>query len=110
MTNNEILYGAAYYDEYMPYDRIKTDMQMMKDAGYQVVETVILPDEKEMLKEKMAKICDENIADLILTTGGTGFAPRDVMPEATKEICQKEVPGIPEAMRAFSMQFTNKIC
>ena len=46
MTNNEILYGAAYYDEYMPYDRIKTDMQMMKDAGYQVVETVILPDRR----------------------------------------------------------------
>lgn len=83
-------------------------VQMMQDAGYQVVETVLLPDEKEMLKEKMAHICDENTADLILTTGGTGFAPRDVMPEATKEICQKEVPGIPEAMRAYSLQITGR--
>ena len=83
-------------------------VQMMKDAGYQVVETVILPDEKEMLKEKMAKICDENIADLILTTGGTGCAPRDVMPEATKEISHRDVPGIPEAMRAYSLQITGR--
>lgn len=82
--------------------------QMMQNAGYTVVETMILPDEKEMLKENMARICDENRADLILTTGGTGFAPRDVMPEATKEISQREVPGIPEAMRAYSLQFTGR--
>lgn len=83
-------------------------VKIMQEAGYNVVETMILPDEKEMLKEKMAEICDENRADLILTTGGTGFAPRDVMPEATKEISQRDVPGIPEAMRAYSLQITGR--
>lgn len=82
--------------------------KMMKDAGYQVTEMVILPDEKEHLKAKMAQICDENTADLILTTGGTGFSPRDVMPEATKEVSQRDVPGIPEAMRAYSLQITGR--
>lgn len=82
--------------------------KMMKDAGYQVTEMIILPDEKEQLEAKMIQICDENTADLILTTGGTGFSPRDVMPEATKEISQRDVPGIPEAMRAYSLQITGR--
>lgn len=82
--------------------------KMMTDAGYQVVDTMILPDEKDQLKVAMAEICDSNRADLILTTGGTGFSPRDVMPEATKEISQRDVPGIPEAMRAYSLQITGR--
>ena len=81
-------------------------VQMMKDAGYQVVETVILPDEKEMLKEKMAKICDENIADLILTTGGTGFGTRDITPEATLAVADRQAPGIAETIRAASLAIT----
>ncbi len=81
---------------------------MMKDAGYEVTEMVILPDEKEKLMAKMAQICDENTADLILTTGGTGFSPRDIMPEATKEISERDVPGIPEAMRYYSLQITGR--
>lgn len=81
---------------------------MMRDAGYEVTEMVVLPDEKEMLMEKMIKICDENTADLILTTGGTGFSPRDVMPEATKEVSERDVPGIPEAMRYYSLQITGR--
>lgn len=85
-----------------------TICKMMSDAGYNVVERIVLPDEKEQLKAKMAQICDENAADLILTTGGTGFSPRDVMPEATKEISQRDVPGIPEAMRAYSLQITGR--
>ena len=56
----------------------------------------------------MARLADENIADLILTTGGTGFSPRDCMPEATMDICERQVPGIPEAMRAYSMQITKR--
>lgn len=81
---------------------------MMKEAGYEVTEMVILPDEKEKLMVKMAQICDENTADLILTTGGTGFSPRDIMPEATKEISERDVPGIPEAMRYYSLQITGR--
>ena len=83
-------------------------VEFVKNAGFEVVHTILLPDDKEMLKAEMARICDENIADLILTTGGTGFSPRDVMPEATKEIAHKEVPGIPEAMRYFSLQITGR--
>ena len=80
--------------------------EMMEQAGYQVIIHKILPDEQMQLAETMRKICDENLADLILTTGGTGFAPRDCTPEATLEIAQKQVPGLSEAMRAYSMQIT----
>lgn len=68
----------------------------------------ILPDEKKMLSDQMAQIADEGIADIILTTGGTGFSERDVMPEATLAIAERIVPGIPEAMRAYSLQFTGR--
>ena len=83
-------------------------VDFVKNAGFDVVHTILLPDDKLMLEMEMARICDENIADLILTTGGTGFSPRDVMPEATKAISQKDVPGIPEAMRYFSLQITGR--
>ena len=83
-------------------------VDFVKEAGFEVVHTILLPDDKEMLKAEMSRICDEKIADLILTTGGTGFSPRDVMPEATKEIAHKDVPGIPEAMRYFSLQITGR--
>lgn len=83
-------------------------VEFVKNAGFEVVHTILLPDDKEMLSAEMARICDENIADLILTTGGTGFSPRDVMPEATKAISHKDVPGIPEAMRYFSLQITGR--
>jgi molybdenum cofactor synthesis domain-containing protein len=81
---------------------------IVEENGYEVVYTVLLPDEKDLISAEMKKICDENIADLILTTGGTGFSPRDCMPEATLAIGEKIVPGIPEAMRAYSMQFTKR--
>ncbi|AGF56784.1 molybdenum cofactor synthesis domain-containing protein [Clostridium saccharoperbutylacetonicum] len=81
---------------------------IVEENRYEVVYTVLLPDEKDLISAEMKKICDENIADLILTTGGTGFSPRDCMPEATLAIGEKIVPGIPEAMRAYSMQFTKR--
>lgn len=56
----------------------------------------------------MAEIADNNTAELILTTGGTGFSPRDIMPEATEDIIDRRVPGIPEAMRAYSMTITKR--
>ncbi len=82
--------------------------QMAKEAGYEVVLQKILPDDQAMLEETMKKICDEGKAELLLTTGGTGFSPRDVMPEATLAVSERMVPGIPEAMRAYSMQFTKR--
>ena len=68
----------------------------------------ILPDDRQMLSERMKEIADSNAAELILTTGGTGFSPRDIMPEATEDIVDRRVPGIPEAMRAYSMTITKR--
>ena len=80
--------------------------ELVSKAGYQVVHTALLPDERVMLSAEMARIADEDIADLILTTGGTGFSPRDCTPEATADITERAVPGIPEAMRYLSLQIT----
>ena len=80
--------------------------EMVTAAGYTVVSQEILPDDYEMLTKRMAEICDSHGAELILTTGGTGFSVRAIMPEATAAVCERMVPGIPEAMRAYSMQFT----
>lgn len=82
--------------------------EILEKAGYQITYKILLPDERGMLSREMARMADENIADLILTTGGTGFSPRDCMPEATMDICERQVPGIPEAMRAYSMQITKR--
>lgn len=80
--------------------------KIMEENGYEVVRMTLLPDDRKMLSEEMKTIADEGIAELILTTGGTGFAERDCMPEATMDIVERPVPGIPEAMRAFSMTIT----
>lgn len=72
--------------------------RIAEEHGYRVVSFVILPDDQEKLTAEMERIADERLADLILTTGGTGFSPRDCMPEATLAAVEREVPGIPEAM------------
>ena len=82
--------------------------EMVREAGYEVVWQKVLPDDQAMLEEAMKEICDEGKADLLLTTGGTGFSPRDVMPEATLAVAERMVPGIPEAIRAYSMTITNR--
>ncbi len=81
---------------------------LSQNGEYEVVRSVILPDDKETLKNEMIKIADSNEAVLVLTTGGTGFSQRDNTPEATEEACEKMVPGIAEAMRAYSMSFTKR--
>lgn len=81
---------------------------MMTEAGYDVVSYTLLPDERQQLADTMKAICDEGKADLILTTGGTGFSPRDYTPEATLDVAERQVPGIAEAMRGYSMQKTNR--
>lgn len=82
--------------------------RIVEENGYRVVSSVILPDDREKLEAEMCRIADGNLADLILTTGGTGFSPRDWTPEATLAVSERAVPGIPEAMRAYSMQFTRR--
>lgn len=76
--------------------------------GYEVVKKIIIPDEYEEITKNLKEICDKNIADLVLTTGGTGFAKRDVTPEATEEVLEKKVPGISEAIRNYSMGITKR--
>lgn len=78
----------------------------LTDAGYEVVETLLLPDGIEPLKSQLIRLCDQRQPDLILTTGGTGFAPRDVTPEATMEVATRNAPGIAEAVRAYSLKIT----
>ena len=82
--------------------------EIVEKNGYKVVSMDILPDDRAMLSKKMAELADNNTAELILTTGGTGFSPRDIMPEATEDIIDRRVPGIPEAMRAYSMTITKR--
>ena len=81
-------------------------VKAMEDLGYKVGETHIVSDDREGLAKLMAEIADGGRAQLILTTGGTGFSPRDNTPEATMDVAEKMVPGIPEAMRAYSMTIT----
>lgn len=82
--------------------------EIIEKAGYETVLMEILPDDRDMLSRRMAEIADGGAAELILTTGGTGFSQRDVMPEATEDIIERRVPGIPEAMRAYSMTITKR--
>jgi molybdenum cofactor synthesis domain-containing protein len=85
-----------------------TIIKMIEDFGYIKISYQILPDEQKLLEEAMVKLADEEGADLILTTGGTGFSLRDCTPEATRSIIWREVPGIPEAMRFMSMEYTKR--
>ena len=82
--------------------------EIVEKNGYEVVSEDVLPDDKKMLSERMAEIADSGTAELILTTGGTGFSPRDITPEATEDIIDRRVPGIPEAMRAHMMTLTKR--
>ena len=75
---------------------------------YQVVCTEIVPDDRAKLAEVLRRMCDEQGCNLVLTTGGTGFSPRDVTPEATRDVIERETPGLSEAIRAYSMQFTRR--
>lgn len=80
---------------------------IMKEHGYEIGDTIILPDDKQMLADQMIAMCDNGM-DLILTTGGTGFAPRDVTPEATRMVVEKEVNGIPMAILNYSLTITDR--
>lgn len=82
--------------------------EIVTSHGYNVTEKILIPDEIDIIKENLIRVCDDEIANLILTTGGTGFSKRDVTPEATEEIIEKRVPGIPEAIRAYSMTITKR--
>lgn len=82
--------------------------EILEANGFVVKEQVILPDDKEMLSNEFVRISDELEVNLILSTGGTGFSKRDVTPEATKAIIEREAPGICEAIRWYSLQITKR--
>jgi molybdopterin adenylyltransferase len=79
---------------------------MVKNLPAEVIYYEIIPDEKEIIIEALKKSADQLKADLILTTGGTGLSPRDVTPDATLKVIEREVPGFSEAMRAESLKKT----
>jgi molybdenum cofactor synthesis domain-containing protein len=83
-------------------------VRLLKTAGFGVADTAVVPDEQGQIEEKLIYFADERKIPLIVTTGGTGFAPRDVTPEATIAVCERLAPGIPEAMRAASMKITDR--
>ncbi len=78
----------------------------LREASYEVVEEIVIPDDERVLKQQLIRLCDQRQLDLILTTGGTGCSARDITPEATLAIADKNVPGIAEAMRAESLKIT----
>lgn len=86
----------------------KIIQELIKKLPAEVVLYEIIPDEKELIMRKLIDYTDALKVDLVLTTGGTGFAERDVTPEATKNVIEKEVPGIPEAMRRECFKLTKK--
>ena len=80
--------------------------EILTEAGYDVVEGLLIPDEPVFLKKDLIRLADQRQVNVIFTTGGTGFSPRDTTPEATTEVCDRMAPGIAEAIRAFSMTKT----
>jgi molybdopterin adenylyltransferase len=79
---------------------------IVRENGGEAVHIAILPDDRPAIRAELEAVADSGDVDIILTTGGTGFAPRDVTPEATREVLEKEAPGLAEAMRAESLKKT----
>ena len=103
MTLSDRAYQGEYQDQSGPLIR-----QIIQERlpGGQVHLEAVLPDDFQTIKNGLIKWCDDAQMDLILTTGGTGFTPRDVTPEATKAVIEREAPGLAEAMRAASLRVT----
>ena len=77
-------------------------------AGFEVVYQKLLSDDLEAMQAELARLCDEHVCDLLLTTGGTGFSSRDVTPEATCAVCDRMANGIADAIRNYSMTVTDR--
>lgn len=86
----------------------KIAQELVKKLPAEIVKYEIIPDEPQMIKARLIDYCDNLKVDLVLTNGGTGFTARDFTPEATKEVIEREVPGIPEAMRVECLKLTKR--
>ena len=84
--------------------------RILEENGWDVVYTDLVPDEEALIISALIKCTDEIKAELVLTVGGTGFSPRDITPEATMKVIERNAPGIPEAMRAESLKITPHGC
>ena len=84
--------------------------ELLAADGWRIVHTEIVPDDRETIQKTLIRCADELKVCLVATTGGTGFSPRDVTPEATRAVIEREAPGIPEAMRAESLRITPRGC
>lgn len=82
--------------------------ELIRENGWSVASHVIVKDEVEQIAAQIVHAADELDVDIVLTCGGSGLSLRDVTPEATRSVCQREVPGIAEAMRAYSMTKTGR--
>ena len=82
--------------------------EIVSQNGFKVIKKVVLPDEKDLLEKEMINMCDNLNVNLLLTTGGTGFSKRDITPEATKSVIEREALGIVEAIRFYSLQITKR--
>jgi len=84
----------------------KVIIELIKGINAEVLRYDIVPDEIDLIKEKLLFYCDDLKTDFVFTTGGTGFGPRDITPEATKQVLEKIIPGIPELMRLEGLKKT----
>lgn len=85
-------------------------VEILKSRGFDVTYTEIIPDDRAIIASELRKCADELMIALVVTTGGTGFSPRDITPEAAMDVIERLTPGISEAMRAASMMITPKAC
>jgi molybdenum cofactor synthesis domain-containing protein len=83
-----------------------TIKELLTEPSFEIIDYRIVPDEQDQIRKALTEAVDHLGADLVLTTGGTGLSPRDVTPDATLEVIDKEVPGFAEAMRAESLKKT----
>jgi molybdopterin adenylyltransferase len=103
MTLSDRAYAGEYEDKSGPVIREIVENRL---PGGQVHLEAVVPDDFMTIKNALIKWCDNADMDLILTTGGTGFGPRDVTPEATEAVIERAAPGLAEAMRAASLKVT----
>ncbi len=82
--------------------------EILKSNGYEIIETVVIPDESRRLKMELMRLCDGREADVVFTCGGTGFSPRDITPEVTRDVTDRNAPGIAEFIRMKSMEITDR--
>lgn len=103
-----IIASTSAYKGYREDKCGPTIQRMLKQVSFEIKFMKVLPDDKRILSEVMKKLADNNLVDLIITAGGTGISKDDYTPEATLAILDRQLPGIPEAMRTYGMRFTKR--